>query len=163
MRLRKSRDAVTGAWIEMRIRQRETDGSWEHTYSNTFLTSLEVTAKNIEEVARCARARWKIGNECFNCIARHEQNFKHNCGNGKDSLANLLATLNLLAFALQTALDCLPGRWQQCREYLQTRREFFAKLRSFTEEFAVGDWPSLLDTMLHRRAPPTWQSGTSPA
>ena len=115
VRLRKSRAAVTGAWIEVRIRQRETDGSWEHTYSNTFLTSLEVIAKNIEEVARCARARWKIGNECFNCIARHGQNLKHNFGHGKDALANLLATLNLLVFALQTALDCLRGQWQQCR------------------------------------------------
>ena len=139
------------------------DESWEQTYSNTFLASLDVTAKNIEEVARCARARWKIGHECFNWIARHGQNLKHNFGHGKDALANLLATLNLLVFALQTALDCLQGQWQQCREYLQTRSKFVSKLRFFPEEFALGDWPSLLETMLHRRAPPTWQWGTSPA
>ncbi|MDE0101446.1 MAG: ISNCY family transposase [Bryobacterales bacterium] len=163
LRVRNSRDAVTGTWIEMRIRQSQPDGSWQQTYCNTFFTSLDVTAENVEEIARCARTRWKVENECFNCIARHGQNFKHNFGHGKDGLANVLATLNLLAFAPHTALDGLQGRWQQCREYLQTRSKFFAKLRFFTEEFVFRDWTSLLDTMLHRRAPPTWQWGASPA
>ncbi len=163
VRVRNSTDAVTGTWIEMRICQRRPDG-WQQTYYSTFFTSLEVRGENVEEIARCARARWKVENECFNCIARHGQNFKHNFGHGNKGLANVLATLNLLAFALHTALDGLPGRWQQCREYLQTRSKFFAKLRFFTEEFVFRDWPSLLDTMLHRRAPPTWQwGGCTPA
>ena len=162
--VRNSRDAVTGTWIEMRIRKRaKPDGDWEQTYCNTFFTSLEVNAKNVEAIAACARARWKIENECFNCIARHGQNFKHNFGHGKDGLANLLATLNLLAFALHTALDILPGRWRQCREYMATRRAFFMRLDVFVQEFVFRDWPRLLDTLLHRRAPPTGQWVARPA
>ena len=64
----------------MRIRQHEPDGSWEQTYCNTYPASLEVTAMTAEEIACCARARWKVENECFNCIACHGQNFQHNFG-----------------------------------------------------------------------------------
>ncbi len=52
------------------------------------------------EIARAGRARWKIENEGFNCLARHGDNIKRNFGHGNQGLANLLATLNLFAFAL---------------------------------------------------------------
>ncbi len=53
--VRDSDDAVQGAWVEFAI---ERNG--KRTYTNTFFTSLEVTADNVADIARAGRARWKI-------------------------------------------------------------------------------------------------------
>ena len=52
----------------------------------------------------------------FNCLTCQGYNLKHNFGHGSRGLANLLATLNLFAFALHTLLDGLRGLWRQCRD-----------------------------------------------
>ena len=64
--VRDSDDAVAGTWIEFLI---ERNG--KRTYTNTFFTSLKVTADNVAAIAPAARSRWKIENETFNCLARH--------------------------------------------------------------------------------------------
>ena len=141
--VRDSDDAVLGTWIEFQIQRHG-----ERTYSNTFFTSLEVTAENVAAIARLGRARWKVENEGFNCLARHGYNSKRNFGHGSHGLANLLATLNLFAFALHTLLDCLRGLWRQCRDEAGPRRTFFEDLRSLTKRFWFPHWTSLLTTML---------------
>ena len=76
--IRNTDDAVLGTWVEKTVRVRQNNGAYKRTFYTTLFTSLTVTKNNVQEVARCGRARWKIENECFNCIARHGQNFKHN-------------------------------------------------------------------------------------
>lgn len=110
---------------------------------------------NVAAIARAGRSRWKIENENFNCLARHGYNLKHNFGHGSDGLANLLAVLNLLAFAFHSVLDCLPGLWRQLRELLVTRRDFFENLRVVARLFVFPHWTALLETLLKKRAPPT--------
>ena len=56
--VRDSADAAQGTWIECAIQRRG-----QRTYYNTFFTSLHVTAENVAEIARLARARWKVENE----------------------------------------------------------------------------------------------------
>ncbi len=147
--VRDSDDAVQGAWIEFVI---ERNG--ERTYTNTFCTSLQVTAANVAAIARAGRARWKIENEGFNCLARHGYNSKRNFGHGSKGLANLLATLNLLAFALHSVLDCVCDLWRQCRARAGTRRDFFEELRFLTKWFCFPGWTALFETMLGKRPPP---------
>ena len=101
-----------------------------------------------------------IENETFNCLARHGYNLKRNFGHGSNGLANLLATLNLLAFTLHSLLDGLRGLWRQCRDRAGTRRRFFNKLSLFTEEFWFPHWTALLLTILGQRSV---RSGPSPA
>lgn len=148
--VRDSNDAVPGSWIEFSI---ERHG--KRTYLNTFFTSLEVTADNVAAIARAGRARWAIENEGFNCLARHGYNIKRNFGHGRDGLANLLATLNLFAFALHAALDCVSDLWRQCRDRAGTRRGFFEALRFLTQWFCFPCWTALFETMLRQRPPPS--------
>ncbi|MDE0101878.1 MAG: hypothetical protein OXN89_05815 [Bryobacterales bacterium] len=56
-----------------------------------------------------------IDNEGFNCLARHGYNINRNFGHGSKGLTNLLATLNLFAFALHAVLDCVSDMWRQGR------------------------------------------------
>ncbi len=147
--VRDSDDAVPGTWIEFAI---ERNG--KRTYTNTFCTSLQVTADNVAEIARAGRARWKIENEGFNCLARHGYNSKRNFGHGSQGLANLLATLNLFAFALHSVLDCVCDLWRQGRARAGTRRQFFATLGFLTEWFCFRCWTALFETLLSKRPPP---------
>ena len=147
--VRDSDDAVLGSWVEFVI---ERHG--KRTYTNTFCTSLEVTADNVAEIARVGRARWKIENETFNCLARHGYNSKRNFGHGSQGLANLLATLNLFAFALHAVLDCASELWRQCRARTGTRLEFFQALRFLTQWFCFRSWTAVCETLLRKRPPP---------
>ena len=150
--VRDGADAVQGTWIEMTVRRKAADGKgWEQTYYNTFFTSLEVTPDNVAEIARAGRARWKIENETFNCLSRQGYHLKHNFGHGSDGLANLLAVLNLLAFAFHSVLDCLRGLWHQARALLVTRRDFFRDVQTLTKYVYFPHWTALLETLLEER------------
>ncbi len=153
--VRDSDDALLGTWIEFPIQRHG-----KRTYYNTFCTSLEVTADNVAAIARLGRARWKIENESFHCLARHGYNRKRNFGHASNGLANLLATLNLLAFTLHTLLDCLRGLWRQCRDRAGTRRNFFEDLRVMAQRIWFPNWTELLLTILGQRSV---RSGPSPA
>ena len=153
--VRDGADAVTGTWIEFTIRRKAADGSgWQQTYYNTFFTSLEVTAANVAAIARAGRARWKIENETYNCLSRQGYHLKHNFGHGQAGLANLLAVLNLLAFAFHSVLDSLRGLWRQARARLVTRRDFFRDFQTLTKYCHFPHWTALLETLLKKRRPP---------
>ena len=144
--LRGGKHALRGNWLEI-----ETRRNGERTYYNAFFTSLKLTAKNVAAIARAGRARWKVENEGFNCLARHGYHLKRNFGHGKHGLANLLATLNVFAFALHSVLDCLSDLWRQCRAKAGTRRTFFEELRFLARRVFFPDWTALLETLLGRR------------
>jgi len=96
-----------------------------------------------------------IKNEGFNCLARHGYNIKRNFGHGSKGLANLLATLNLFAFALHAVPDCVLDLWRQGGAWAGTRRNYFGTLGFLTEWFCFRSWTDLFETVLRRRPPPT--------
>lgn len=147
--LRAGKHALRGNWVDLQIRR-----NGKPTYHNSFSTSLQAAADNMVGIARAGRARWKVENEGCNCLARHGYHLKRNFGHGKRGLGNLLATLHLLAFTLHSVLDCLSDLWQQCRHQAGTRRGFFHKLGSLTEEILFPDWTALLETMPGQRKLP---------
>lgn len=151
--VRNTDDAVCGTWAEKIVRVHQENDTCKQTFYTTFFTSLTIKRGNVKEIARCGRARWKIDNECFNCIARHRRNFKHYFGHGKNGLANTLAAVNLLVFALHTVLDRVEGLWKQCQEYHKTRRDFFEELQILTRKYCSPDWCSLWESMLDRHPP----------
>ena len=55
----------------------------EAVLATGFVTSLELTADNVVEIAACVRARWKIENESFNVWKNNGYNLAHNFGHGK--------------------------------------------------------------------------------
>ena len=138
--IRDGKDALRVNWLE--VTSSRPNG--KATYRGTFATSLPVTRENVAELADCARARWKIENESFNVLKQHGYHLEHNFGHGKDTLANVLASLNLLAFALHTACDLAETLWRQARDRLGTRRRLFEHLRTLTEYQVFPDWDALM-------------------
>jgi hypothetical protein len=88
-----------------------------------------------------------------NTLKTKGYHFDHNFGHGKHFLANLFATLILLAFLVHTALDWMDTRYAKVRGLLPSRRTFFEHLRALLQYLPFDDWDHLMRFMQQRLAP----------
>jgi len=141
--LRATEDAMTVNWFSI-----ETfNAKGKRTYYNSFVTALAITAGTVAELAACGRARWKIENETFNVLKTKGYNLEHNFGHGKETLANLLVTLNLLAFAFHTAAYLAVLAWRDAVIARGPTYRFFEHLRTITTYVVFQDWHHLLQSI----------------
>ena len=148
--LRDSKDALAVNWFEITIMN--ADG--KTTYHNSFVTDLPVDRDNVAELAACGRARWKIENATFNVLKSNGYNLEHNFGHGKQNLAAVLVSLNLLAFAFHTVCDHVEPVWRLARSKAGTRRAFFQDLASLTAHLIFPSWDDLMQTLAFTKPPP---------
>jgi hypothetical protein len=148
--LRDGRDALAVNWIEIEI----INAKGETTYRNSFATDLPVGSDNVVELAACGRARWKIENETFNVLRNKGHNLEHSFGHGKQNLAAILVSLNLLAFAMHTVCDIGDELWRNSRTKLGPRYNFFSKLAAITTYLIFPSWDDLLLTLAFAKPPP---------
>ena len=148
-------DTMVVNWLEIEI----VDPSGKVTYRNSFVTDLPVTRDNVAELTACGRARWKIENESFNTLKTKGYNLEHNFGHGEANLAGVLATMNLLAFAMHTVADLVDAAWQAARAAVGTRKRFFEDLRAITTYLVFPTWGALVETLRSGEPPPAIRSG----
>ena len=153
--LRDGKDAMLVNWLEIEI----VDPLGKITYRNSFVTDLAVTQHSVAELAACARARWKIENETFNTLKTKGYNLEHNFGHGKERLAAVLATMNLIAFAMHTVADLVDNAWKAAREAVGARKRFFEDLRAVTTYLVFPSWAALVETLRTGQPPPVVRDG----
>lgn len=142
--LRATEDAVQVNWCELTITTE--DGS--RLYQNAFVTQEKITKKNVARIVAAGRTRWKVENENNNTLKTKGYHLDHNFGHGRQHLASLLATFNILAFLLHTLLDLLDAQYRRVRQTLVSRKTFFDDLRALTRYICFASWTHLLDFML---------------
>lgn len=148
--LRDTDDALMVNWYELTT----TDAQGKVLYHNAWATSHLISEHNVELLAKAGRARWKIENEGNNTLKTKGYHFEHNFGHGKRNLANLLATMILLAYLLHTTLDWIDQRYRMVRNLLPSRRTFFEHVRALLLYLPFDDWDHLMSFMLKKLAPP---------
>ncbi|MBF0252121.1 MAG: ISNCY family transposase [Alphaproteobacteria bacterium] len=146
--LRGTADALAVNWFSVEI----LNGAGKRTYVNSFVTDLPVSADTVAELSECGRARWKIENETFNVLKNGGYNLEHNFGHGKSTLANLLVTLNLLAFAFHTAANLCALAWRTAMAARGARSRFFEHLRTITAYIVFPDWDTLLNAIANPKS-----------
>ncbi len=142
--LRAGEDALRVNWCEIEITHEDTG---EILYKNAFITDLSITRKNVQEMVKCGRARWKVENENYNVLKTKGYHLEHNFGHGKKHLATTLFTLNILAFLLHTALHLSSKIYRRIREELGRRDNFFNDIRALTRYWLFDSWGALLKFM----------------
>ncbi|MEM6965484.1 MAG: hypothetical protein AAF573_12005 [Bacteroidota bacterium] len=60
-------------------------------FYSTWITGIEITMENVQELVTVVRARWKIENETFNTLKNQGYHLEHNYGYGKKYLATNFA------------------------------------------------------------------------
>jgi hypothetical protein len=148
--LRGDEKAMTVNWLSVEI----SDASGKVTYRNSFITDLAVNRETVAALATAGRARWKIENETFNVLKTKGYNLEHNFGHGKQHLATVLASLNLLAFACHSVCELGDKAWRAARRELVTRQGFFQSLRTITTYLVFPSWNDLLGILAFTRPPP---------
>jgi len=113
-------------------------------YSCAWVTDMDVTEANAVELARLARARWRIENEHNNTLKCRGYHLEHNFGHGKANLSCNLAALNILAFLLHTAQWLAGGLYAEVRELMRTRRAFHNALQVLAEFFYWSSFEQML-------------------
>lgn len=146
--LRAGEDALLVNWFSIEI----LNAKGKRTYYNSFVTDLPITPDSVAELAACGRARWKIENETFNVLKTNGYHLEHNFGHGKLTLASLLVTLNLLAFALHTLAILAVLAWRNAVAARGASSAFFEHLRIITAYFVFPDWDYLLNTIADPKA-----------
>ena len=142
--LRDSDDALHVNWCEVTI----TDASQKQIYRNAWVTTHDITPQNVQSIVAAGRARWKIENENNNVLKNHGYHFEHNFSHGKKYLANLLTTLNLLAFLLHIVLDFLDEVYREIRSSMPSRRTFFEQVRTLLQVIPFDSWEHFMAFML---------------
>lgn len=132
----------------------EKNNSGVVVYKNAYVTSLSITKENVEEIVRCGRTRWRVENEGFNTLKNHGYNFERNYGHGKLNLANVLSVLNLLAYSFHTLAEFFDEKYEQIRNKIVARREFFEEIRTLTKYMIFSSWDHLFDSIMDSFKPP---------
>ena len=74
-------------------------------------------------------------------------NLEHNFGHGKETLASVLVSLNLLAFAFHTAAYLGVLAWRAAVAAGGARYRFFEHLRTVTIYVIFETWSHLLESI----------------
>jgi hypothetical protein len=116
--------------------------------SPSWITNHFLTPHIVLDVCRAGRTRWRTENENHNILKNRGYHLEHNFGHGKQHLASVLLTLNLLAFLLHTVLGLVDERYQRIRVQRGTRKGFFQDILSLTKYLFFESWHHLLDFIL---------------
>jgi hypothetical protein len=138
--LRNGNDALQVNWLELVIKNEDTG---EILYQNSFVTNHTITTTNVIHLAQIGRTRWKIENENNNTLKTKGYHLEHNFGHGQQDLANVLASLNILAFLIHTIQEMVEPAYQRLRRTLGTRKTFFNDLRALTRYMVFDSWDDL--------------------
>jgi hypothetical protein len=141
--LRDGENALQVNWCELTINSEE----GKRVYKNAFATTFHLSKDNVKMIVADGRARWKIENENNNILKNKGYHLAHNYGHGKNHLASVLLTFNLLAFLFHTILEMMDERYKQIRDNLPTRKTFFDDIRALTRYLCFESWPAMLKFM----------------
>jgi hypothetical protein len=116
----------------------------KRTYYNSWVTDITITEKNIEELSRIGRSRWKIENEVFNTVKNHGYHLEHNYGHGKKHLSFNFFLLNMLAFFTHQIFELTDRLYQECRQKLGSKKNLWDHFRVSIRLLIFPDWETLI-------------------
>lgn len=143
MRLNDRADSPVVNYMELRIY----DASGKMTRHFSWVTDIEITEKNVQQLVRGARARWKIENEGFNTLKNQGYHLEHNFGHGKQYLSEAFFVLNMLAFFMHQIFELVDELYRQARAGFSARREYWNAVRAIFRLFIFASWDQVLQRM----------------
>jgi Transposase DDE domain len=109
----------------------------------SWVTQLMITEKNVYQIMRAGRSRWRIENETFNTLKNQGYHFEHNYGHGYKNLCSVMTMLMMLAFLIDQVQQLCCKVYQKARKHVGTLRNLFEKIRHRIDIAVWDDWHSL--------------------
>ncbi|MDR3186800.1 MAG: transposase family protein [Christensenellaceae bacterium] len=140
--------------LEKKARKKSNYKTYENfliTKKFDFITDIDVSEENIEELIACGRSRWSLENE-FNSLKTRGYNFEHNYGHGKLNLSNVIATFILLSFLMHTAASLTDELYNLAKNEFSNRKYFFHSLFLLTQIFIFSDFSSIFNVIIGNKS-----------
>jgi hypothetical protein len=96
----------------------------------SWITSLPISTKNVFQISKAGRARWKIENETFNTLKNQGYRFEHNYGHGHEHLSAVFAHLMLLAFLTDQILQRCSKPFRKLWKTLTTKTKLWFLIKA---------------------------------
>ena len=145
--IKSGEKALNTNWCEIKI----TNEDGKILYHNCFVTDMEITDKNVIDIASYGRTRWKIENENNNTLKTKGYNLEHNFGHGDKYLSQTLCSLNILTYLFHTIQEFVDEQYIYLRSLAGTRMEFFEELRAVSTYIVFKNFESMLAWMIKSR------------
>ncbi len=129
------------------VRYKETKNGKTTTWM--WVTDLPVGKKNIREIVKGGRARWKIENETFNTLKNQGYQFEHNFGHGNEYLNTVFTHLMLLSFFIDQCLQRLNKRFQESLVKRGSKKSLWEKMRISLEVWKIPNFETLYECIAH--------------
>jgi hypothetical protein len=105
------------------------DVNGKRIYSNAWITNLPIVKKDIQELVKVGRSRWKIENETFNTLKNQGYHLEHSYGHGTKYLTTNFMILTFLAFLVDQITQKLDSAFQKSHKYCKTKKNLWEKIR----------------------------------
>jgi len=119
------------------------------TYHCSWITDIELNPKNLYQVTRAGRTRWKIENETFNTLKTQGYHLEHNYGHGKLHLATVLATLMMLHFLIDQVQELSCPLFKAARHRFYSRRQLWELMRVYCLLLVLPSWEALFKFIIY--------------
>ena len=110
----------------------------------TWITNIPITRRNIHQLMKGGRSRWKIENETFNTLKNQGYHFEHNFGHGSKNLCSAMSFLMMLAFLIDQLQQICCKSYQEAKSAARTYSSLWEKMRTFFCYILLKDWEYFL-------------------
>jgi len=115
----------------------------------SWVTNVRVSTRNVYQLMRGGRARWKIENETFNTLKNQGYNFEHNYGHGEQNLSVVFATLMMLAFLVDQTQQLCCALFRAVWLKLGSKRLLWERLRALFYGYRLESMRELLEALFY--------------
>jgi hypothetical protein len=115
----------------------------------SWVTDLRVSKRNVYQLMRAGRARWKIENETFNTLKNQGDNFEHNDGHGEQTLSVVFATLMMLAFLVDQTQQLCCALFRAVWTKLGSKRLLWERMRALFYDYRLESMRELLEALFY--------------
>jgi hypothetical protein len=96
----------------------------------SWVRSLPISTRNVMEIMKAGRSRWKIENETFNTLKNQGYRFEHNYGHGHQNLSCVFAHVMLLAFVSDQILQRCSNNFQKIWQATKTKVKLWGMMKA---------------------------------
>src|SRR5499433_942532 len=115
----------------------------------SWVTNLRVSKRNVYQLMRGGRARWKIENETFNTLKNQGYHFEHNYGHGEQNLSVVFATIMMLAFLVDQTQQLCCALFRAVWAKLGSKRLLWERLRALFYGYHLESMRELLEALFY--------------
>ena len=146
--LNGNQDTVMVNFIRYEMIDTTKKGEREVVYRNSWVTDFEISSRNIVELVKAGRCRWKVENECFNTLKNQGYCLEHNYGHGKEHLSFNFLLLTLFAFYCHQIAELTDALYKAVRQKLGSKRHLWETVRTCIKFIVFDSMEKLFEFVL---------------